>query len=64
MRTKLALLLVRGEERRGEGQSVSSPEMIQFVFSGQSASTEEVGARLPTRLENTERNPSSVVLGW
>ena len=56
MRTKLALLLLRGE--------VSGPEMIQFVFSGQSASTEEVGARLPSRLEKTERNPSSVVLGW
>ena len=61
MRTKLALLLLREGERGGE---VSGPEMIQFVFSGQSASTEEVGARLPSRLEKTERNPSSVVLGW
>ena len=49
---------------RAEGQALATPEMIQFVFSGHSASTEEVGARLPNRLENTERNPSSVVLGW
>ena len=59
MRTELVLLLLSGK-----GQSVATPEMIQLVFSGHSASTEEVGARLPNRLENTERNPSSVVLGW